>query len=1112
MIERLIEYCARNRFLVFLFVAFAAGGGIWSMRNVPLDAIPDLSDVQVIIFTEWRGRSPNLVEDQITYPIVSAMLAAPRSTVVRGYSYFGLSFVYVLFEDGTDLYWARSRVLEYLSGLTGQLPQGVTPELGPDATGVGWGFEYALVDKTGQNDLQQLRAFQDWYLRYWLTAVEGVAEVASVGGFEKQYQVDIDPNRLVAYNLPIGKVITAIRKSNQDVGGRTMEFTGREYFVRGRGYITSVGDLEKVVVGVTPTGTPVLLRDVARVHLGPDIRRGIAELNGEGEVVGAIVVVRFGENVLKVIDRVKQRLKEVEESLPPGVEVVVTYDRSDLIMRSIDNLKRTLIEESIIVSLVIIIFLLHFRSALVAVLTLPLAVAISFIPMYYLRVTSNVMSLGGIAIAIGAMVDAAVVLIENGHKHLERLPPGGDREAAIIAAAKEVGKPLFFALLIITVSFLPVFALEAQEGRLFKPLAYTKTFAMFFASILSVTLAPALMMVLVRGHIRPESEHPLSRALIRAYDPFVHFALRYRWLVIGLALLALVGTVPAYLGLGSEFMPPLNEWDMLYMPTTPPGISITEAGRMLQVQDQIIASFPEVKTTFGKVGRARTSTDPAPLSMVETNIILKPHHEWPARVERDRWYSSWAPEWLKAGLLRRLWPEQRRMTWEELRTALDKAMDLPGWVDSWTMPIKTRIDMLTTGIKTPIGIKIYGTDLKVIEDIGKQIEAILPSVPGTDNVYADRVTGGYFLDFIPDREQAARYGLTVEDVEAIVQTAIGGMNIEETIEGRERYTINVRYARELRDELDKLKRVLVPTPTGAQVPISDLADIHFTTGPPFVKDENGQLNGWVYVNISGRDIGGYVADAKAALAQRLDLPAGYTREWAGQFEFMERVRKRLKLVIPVTLAIVVVMLFLNFQSAGETFIVLLSVPFALTGSIWLLYLLKYNMSIAVGVGMIALAGLAAETGVVMIVYLDEAFHRYQAEGRMNTRADLDDAITYGAVQRVRPKLMTVACIFMGLIPIMWSHGAGADVMKRIAAPMVGGVFSSTVLTLVIVPAIYSIWRQLGALTAIWRQLPPTYSFAEKRAAIYSIWRDGRLALVPEGEGQTDIPQQGEEGS
>jgi len=1084
-IERLIEFSARNVFLVFMLIAILTAAGVYAVKHVPLDAIPDLSDVQVIVFTEWKGREPQLVEDQITYPIVTAMLAAPRSTVVRGYSFFGLSFVYILFEDGTDMYWARSRVLEYLNGIMNRLPQGVQPVLGPDATGVGWGFEYALVDRSGKTDLQQLRSFQDWYLRYWLQSVDGVSEVATVGGFEKQYQVDIDPNKLLAYHLPLKHVIMAIKAGNNDVGGRTIEWTGKEYFVRGRGYIKNVDELEKVVVGTQPkTGTPVLLRDVANVHLGPEMRRGIADLNGEGEVVGGIVVVRYGENVLKVIERVKKKFEEVKSAFPPGVKMVVTYDRSDLIHRAIETLKEKLIEEAVVVSLVVLLFLYHFRSALVAIITLPIAVLAAFIPMYGMKLTSNIMSLGGIAIAIGAMVDAAVVLIENAHKECEHNPhelhPDDDggfvcerdpdhrfdhpgecptcRREIIIQAAKDVGKPLFFSLLIITVSFLPVFTLEQQEGRLFKPLAYTKTFSMFFAAMLSISLAPALMVLLIKGRLRHEIDHPVSRRLQQWYYPGLQLLMRNRLVGILLSLAVLASCVPIYKKLGHEFMPPLNEGDMLYMPTTLPGISITQAGKWLQVQDKIIKQFPEVKTVFGKVGRSRTSTDPAPLSMIETNIILyRDPSKW-KKVHVKRWYSSWAPEPVKK-VLRKVWPEERPRTWEELADALDKVCKFPGWTNSWTMPIKTRIDMLTTGIRTPIGIKIFGPDLAEIQRIGEKLENILNKVPNTRSVYAERVTGGYFVDITPDRTAAARYGLNVEDVEMLVQTAIGGMVIDNTVEGRERYTINVRYARELRDDLDKLGRVLVPTPSGAQVPLRELADIRVTTGAPAIKDEDGMLTGWVYVDLTTSDLGGYVAQAKKAVNQSLKLPTGYYLKWTGQYEFMLRVAKKLKVVVPITLIVITLMLYLNFRNVGETAIVLLSVPFALTGSIWILYLLHFNMSIAVWVGMIALAGLAAETGVVMIVYLDLAYDDFRQRGIMRNQYDLFAAIMYGAVQRVRPKMMTVMCILMGLLPIMWGTGAGADVMKRIAAPMVGGIVTSAILTLLIVPAIYSLYKQ-----------------------------------------------------
>ncbi len=1031
MITKIIEFSARNPFLVFVLIVFSLVGAWYAIRNVPLDAIPDLSDVQVIIFTEWKGRSPDLVEDQITYPIVTAMVAAPRVKTVRGYSFFGLSFVYVLFEDGTDIYWARSRTLEYLDKVKGNLPPGVSPVIGPDATGVGWVFEYALVDESGKHDLQELRSFQDFYLKYWLESVPGVAEVASVGGFVKQYQIILDPNKLLAYRLPIQHIIHAIRSSNNDVGGRTIEFTGKEYFVRGRGYIQTIRDLEQIVVGTNPqTGSPILLRDVATIKLGPDLRRGVAELDGKGEVVGGIVVMRYGENALNVIHRVKQKLKEIEPALPDGVKIVVTYDRSELIEHSIETLTHTLTEEMIVVSLVIILFLLHFRSSLVAILILPVGVALTFIPMYLMRLTSNIMSLGGIAIAIGAMVDAAVVLIENAHKRLEHTPADGDRIAVIIRAAKEVGAPIFFALLVITVSFLPVFTLEAQEGRLFKPLAYTKTFAMFFASILSITMAPPLMVLFIRGKIRHESENPISRVLIWIYRPFVHLALRFRWTTVGIAVLILLITIPIFFQLGSEFMPPLNEGVILYMPTTLPGISITEAARILQIQDRILRQFPEVERVFGKVGRARTATDPAPLSMVETTVVLKP---------RDQWRPG--------------------MTWDKLIAAMDRALrQIPGWTNAWTMPIKARIDMLTTGIRTPIGIKIFGPDLRVIQRIGEQLEAILTPIPGTRSVYAERVTGGYFLDIQPKRSEIARYGLNVEDVLRIVETAIGGMNIDVTVEGRERYPINVRYGRSFREDLDQLKRVLVPTPVGAQVPLGQLAEIRKVMGPPAIKDENGSLVGYVYVDIEGRDIGSYVEEAKRVVAEQLDLPAGYYLQWTGQYEYMMRIRERLKVVVPITLAIIFMLLYFNFRNIADTLIVLLSVPFAVVGSVWLLYLLDYNLSIAVWVGIIALAGVATQTGVVMLVYLDEAYDRYRTEGRLRTLRDLMDAIIEGAVMRVRPKAMTVATMTIGLLPLMWSRGAGADVMRRIAAPMVGGLISSAVMTLIIIPAIYMIYK------------------------------------------------------
>ena len=1032
MIEKIIAWSARNKFYVFLGTLFAVAWGIWAAYNTPLDAIPDLSDVQVIVFAEWKGRSPDLVEDQVTYPVVTALLSAPQVKVVRGYSFFGLSFVYIIFEDGTDIYWARSRVLEYMQGVLGNLPAGVTPTLGPDATGVGWAFEYALVDKSGRHDLSELRTLQDWYVRYWLASVPGVSEVASVGGFVKQYQVELDPNRLLAYNLPVNRVIDAIRRSNNDVGGRVVEFTGREYMVRGLGYIRNVADIEEIAVGTNENGTPIYVRDIANVHLGPDIRRGIAELNGEGEVVGGIVVVRFGENALAVIERVKEKIEQIKGSLPEGVELVPVYDRSELILRSIDNLKEKLVEEIAIVSLVCLIFLFHFRSALVVILMLPIAILMSLVAMYYIDLNSNIMSLAGIAIAIGAMVDAAIVMIENAHKRLEKWEHEGrpgSRNVVVIEAAKEVGKPLFFSLLIITVSFLPVFTLEAQEGRLFKPLAFTKTFAMFFASVLSVTLVPVLMLLLIRGKIAPEHKNPLNRFLIRAYDPFVHLALRFPKTVLLLALLALLATVPAFMKLGSEFMPPLYEGSLLYMPTGLPGMSIAEAGRVLQLQDKIVMQFPEVESVFGKAGRARTPTDPAPLTMMENTIVLKPESEW-----------------------------RPGMTPEKLINEMDAALKIPGISNSWTMPIKGRIDMLTTGIRTPVGIKILGPDLKVIEKVGEELERALRDVPGTRNIYAERVVSGYFYDFVIDRRAVARYGLTVGDVEDVIETAVGGKNITSTIEGRERFPINVRYARELRDEPSKLERVLVATPTGAQVPLSQLARMRMTMGPPAIKSEDAELVGYVFVDVTGRDLGGYVQEAQQVVQEKVQMPPGYHLLWSGQYEYMQRAKQRLIYVVPLTLLIIVVLLYSNFNSMGKTMIVLLSVPFSLVGGIWLIYLLGYNLSVAVWVGFIALAGVAAETGVVMIVYLDEVFERRLREGTMATAKNLYDAIIEGAVMRVRPKLMTVTAIMAGLLPIMWSHGTGADVMKRIAAPMVGGMVTSTILTLIVIPVIYEMWR------------------------------------------------------
>ncbi len=1086
-IERVIEWSARNRFLVLLLVAALFLGGWHSLRRTPFDAIPDLSDVQVIVFTPWEGRSPNLVENQITYPIVTRLVSAPKVRVVRGYSFFGYSFVYAVFDDGTDIYWARSRVLEYLQGLAATLPPGVTPALGPDASGVGWAFQYALVDRTGTHDAADLRSFQDWHLRYWLQSIEGVAEVASFGGFEKQYQVQIDPDRLLAYSLPVSDIVSAIRRANNDVGGRELERFGTTYLVRGQGYLRSLDDLRQVVVGADAQGTPILLRDVtSRIELGPEMRRGAGDFNGEGETAGGIVVVRHGQNVLEVIDRIRARLDAIRPSLPAGIEIVTTYDRSDLIRRSMSTLRRTIIEESIIVSLVVIVFLLDLGGAVRAIVALPVAVVLAFIPMHLLGITANIMSLAGIAISIGALCDEAVVMVENVHKRLEHAPPGlsrRDRQEIVIDACKQLGKPLFFALLVITVSFLPVFTLEAQEGRLFRPLAFTKTFTMAAAALLSVTLGPALIVWMTGARVIPEHRHPISRLLHRLYYPWVSALMRRRKLSIAVALAAVASCVPVYHRLGSEFMPPLNEGTILYMPTSLPTMSITEATRLMQIQDRILKQFPEVDTVHGKAGRSETATDPAPMEMFETVVQLKPQSAW-RTVTQPRWYSSWAPAWF-AGGLRRLWPDSRPLSWDELVAEMDAALQIPGQVNAWTMPIKARIDMLSTGVRTPVGVKIQGPDLGVIQQLGEQIEAVLRDVPGTRSAYAERTTGGLYLDLVPRRDELARYGLNVEDLWDVVETAIGGMPIDRTIEGRERYTINVRYARELRDSPEELRRVLVPvtlampsrlrpngdslaakeaaTPnTVAQVPLGQLADIRISNGPPLIKSEDGVLTGWVYVDVTDRDLGGYVEEAKQVVQERIvlagKLAPGYRIEWTGQYEHLRRVAERLKAVVPLTLLLIFVLLYLNFRSIPETLIILLSIPFALTGSFWLLWLLGYHLSIAVWVGIIALAGLAAQTGTIMILYLDEAFHAYRRAGRMRTQHDLFEAITYGAVQRVRPKLMTVAMITLGLVPALWAQGAGAEAIQRIAAPMVGGLITSTFLTLEIVPAIYSLWR------------------------------------------------------
>src|SRR5205809_1288582 len=1037
-IERLIEASARNKFLVLIFAIFGVATGIYGLMHTPLDAIPDLSDVQVIVYTEWEGRSPDLVEDQITYPISTVFIAAPKVKFVRGESMFGKSFIYVIFQDGTDIYWARSRVIEYLNSVRGSLPEGVNPVIGPDATGVGWIYEYALVDDTGKHDLAQLRSIQDWNLRYALASVKGVSEVAAIGGFVKQYQVDLDPNALVAYKIPLSEVVNAIKMSNADVGGRVFEIATTEYFIRGRGYIKKIEDIENVVLKVE-NGTPVYLKNIATVHLGGDIRRGVAELDGRGETVGGIVVMRYGENALNVIDGVKKKIEEIKSSLPEGVRIVPTYDRSDLIKRAIATLREKLIEESIVVALVCVLFLWHVRSSLVAIVTLPIAIILSFIPMWWMNLTSNIMSLGGIAIAIGAMIDSAIIMIENAHKELERFrdehgrePNGAERARVIISAAKGVGRALFFALLVITVSFVPVFSLTAQEGRLFKPLAFTKTFSMFFASFLGLTLVPVLMVWLIRGKILPEIKNPVNRFLIGAYQPFVNFVLRYRVFTLVGALVILLLTIFPYSRLGSEFMPPLNEGTLLYMPTAVPGMSITEATKILQIQDRQLKKLPEVTTVFGKAGQAETSTDPAPLSMFETIVSLKPFDQWP-----------------------------RGMTWEKFLDELNMNLRTPGMANIFWMPIQTRTEMLTTGFRSALGIKVFGPDLQGIENLAVQIETAIGDLPDTRSAFAERTVGGYFLDFDVNREAAARYGLPAGEVNDVIETAIGGKTITTTVEARERYPVRARYAPDFRQDLDSLKRVLIPTPTGAQIPIALVADINYRTGPPSIRNENGQLVGFVLVDPATSDIDGYVRHASKRIAERVKFPAGYYTEWAGQFQYIRQAEARLKIVVPLTLLIIFVLIYFNTRSVAKTCIVLLAVPFSLIGAFWLLWLLGYHISVAVWVGLLALAGLDAETGVVMLLYLDHAWEKFRAEGRMKSIVDLRAAIHEGAVQRLRPKIMTACAILFGLLPIMWSPitQTGADVMKRIATPMVGGVVTSALLELLIYPVIFMIWKR-----------------------------------------------------
>ncbi|UCD34507.1 MAG: efflux RND transporter permease subunit [Nitrospiraceae bacterium] len=1143
MLEKIIEYSIKNRFLIIFATVMIFAWGIYSLATTPLDAVPDLSDVQVIIFTEYPGQAPQVVEDQVTYPMTTAMLSVPGARVVRGYSFFGFSFVYIIFEDGTDIYWARSRVLEYINYVSKRLPRGVTPSIGPDATGVGWIYEYALVDRSGKHDLAKLRSLQDWFLRYELTSVEGVSETASVGGFVKQYQIEVDPNKLLAYGIPLSKIKMAIQRSNNDVGGRLLEMSETEYMVRGLGYIKSIEDIQDVPLSVDATGTPVFVKDVAHVHTGPELRRGITELDGEGEVVGGVIVMRFGENALATINRVKDKLESLKSGLPEGVEIIPVYDRSGLIERAVNNLKHKLIEESLVVSLICIIFLLHFRSAFVAIVTLPLGILSAFIVMKYQGLNANIMSLGGIAIAIGAMVDAAIVMIENAHKHLEKDDGSADHWTVITVAAKQVGPSLFFSLLIITFSFMPIFTLQAQEGRLFTPLAYTKTYSMAASALLAVTIIPVMMGYFIRTSmlpgtwsvgrqkgvsiaagvtifvaawllpeqivphsllgtfsmslaivagtltvlilwpqaVSPEEKNPVNRFLIWLYRPFILWVLRHKFLTIAAATVVTMTLLPFHSmvvdrmpegflrtaagkigvlfpveNIGGEFMPPLYEGDLLYMPTTLPGVSITKAREVLQQTDKIIKTFPEVNHVFGKVGRADTATDPAPLSMLETTITLKDTEKW-RKIKVDRFFSAW-PEFIRRPLAK-VFPEERTITPDELVNEMNKAIQFPGLTNAWTMPIKTRIDMLATGIRTPVGIKIMGDNLETLSSIGRQIEARMRSVPGTLSVYSERVSGGYYFDYEIDRKAAARYGLTVGDVQDVIQSAIGGMNISETVEGLERYPINLRYGRELRDSIDKLDRVLVATPSGAQIPIKQVARISTRQGPPGIKSENSRMTAWIFIDLKGVDVASYVREAKAAVARDVILPEGYSLVWSGQYEYMERANKRLMVVVPVTLMIIFLLLYLNFKNMTESIIVMVTLPFALVGGVWFIYLLGYNMSIAVGVGFIALAGVAAETGVIMLIYLDEAHAKKLIEkGKEMTRQDIYDSVLFGAVERVRPKIMTVAAIMAGLLPIFWGHGAGGDTMRRIAAPMIGGMVSSTILTLIVIPAIYAAWK------------------------------------------------------
>jgi Cu(I)/Ag(I) efflux system membrane protein CusA/SilA len=1058
MIERLIAACVRNRFLTIAVVAVAFAGGLWSLQHIPLDALPDLSDVQVIVYTNWEGQSPNLIEDQITYPIVSALISAPKVKTVRGYSFFGFSYVYVIFQDRTDLYWARSRVLEYLNGLKGQLPEGVNPNLGPDATGVGWGFQYVLVDKSGKHSLADLRSFQDWDLAYWLRAVPGVAEVASVGGFQKQYQIDVDPVKLASYGIGLHEVLERVQESNGDVGGRVVEWTGREYMVRGRGYVQSLEDLRKIPIKTRPqTGTPIYLSDVATVHFGPEMRRGVIDWNGQGEAVGGVVVVRAGENVARVVEEVKKKVAELRPSFPAGIELEIAYDRSDLIERAVSTLKRTLVEEVIVVAFVILIFLFHFRSALVPITVLPIAIVISFLPMAWLHVSSNIMSLGGLALAIGVLVDASIVMVENAHRHLAAAgdPRGRAREAVIVSASQQVGRAIFFSLVIIVVSFLPVFLLTGEEGRLFHPLAFTKTFAIAAASILSVTLVPVLMLAWMRGKIRSEDDNPAALFSRRLYSPVLNAVLRFPKTALTLNFLLVPAVIPLVLSLGSEFMPQLKEGSLMYMPTGLPMMSMEQARDVLVRTDRVIMTFPEVQSVLGKSGKVESSTDPAPVEMFETTIVLKPREIWPTTFHR-RWYSG-SPNWVKP-LFRPIWPEMRAATQEELVTSMNEKLQVPGMPVAWTQPIRNRLDMLATGVRTPVGVKVYGPDYSTIERVSLSIENALKDLPGTRSIYAERATGGSYLDFVVDRDAAARYGLSVMQIQNTLEAATGGKIATTTVEGRKRFTVLVRYARDFRSDPEALRRILVLAPTGAQIPIGQLAKISIAAGPPMYKDENGRLSAIVYVDTGVSDLVGFVHAAQKRVGQRVSLPAGVTLDWTGQYEFQVHARKTLELVLPVVLAMIFLLLTMTFRSASEASIVMLSVLYAMTGGVILQWLLGYNFSVAVWIGYIALYGVAVETGVIMVIYLHEALDKRLGRGEL-TREDILEATREGSVLRLRPKLMTVCAAILSLAPIFWSTGTGSEVMRPIAAPIVGGMVTSTIHVLLITPVIFFLMKE-----------------------------------------------------